>query len=360
MKILIIIIGLFLIFATVLPLLPKDAWWIRIFDFPRLQIMAITVIILLIYLFFYDLQNLFNLIFCLALLAAAAYQAFCIFPYTMLATKQVEDSSKQYDPSGKQNDPSCFSLMVANVLMSNRSATQLHTIIHAANPDLLLALETDHWWAEQLASLDSNYPYKVSHTLDNTYGMLLYSRLPLAETDVKFLVQDDVPSIHTLVNLPSGEQVELHCLHPLPPSPTEHERSTERDAELVMVGKAVRNARRPVVVAGDMNDVTWSRTTRLFRKVSRLLDPRVGRGLFTTFHAKYPLLRWSLDHVFHSTELRLIALKRLTYFGSDHFPIYVALSVEPRAAHHQEAPQAETNEWQEAQAMVDKAERKPC
>jgi endonuclease/exonuclease/phosphatase (EEP) superfamily protein YafD len=190
--------------------------------------------------------------------------------------------------------------------------------------------------------------------------MLLYSRLPLAETKVKFLIQDDVPSIHTLVNLPSGEQIELHCLHPLPPSPTEHERSTERDAELVLVGKAVRNARRPVVVAGDMNDVAWSRTTRLFQKISGLVDPRIGRGLFNTFHAKYPLLRWSLDHIFHSTELRLVAIKRLPYFGSDHFPMYVALSVEPQATSHQEAPQAEADDWQEAHKKVDQAECNSC
>ena len=353
MKILITIVGLFMVLATVLPLLPKDAWWIRMFDFPRLQIMAIAAFILAIYLIFFDIQNPFSFIFCVALLAAVVYQAFCIFPYTVLATKQVENSSQQ-------NNPSCFSLMVANVLMNNRSATQLRTIVQAANPDLLLAVETDHWWEEQLQSLASDYPYKVSHILDNTYGMLLYSRLPLAETKVKFLVQDDVPSIHTLVNLPSGEQVELHCLHPLPPSPTEHERSTERDAELLLVGKAVRDARRPVVVVGDMNDVAWSRTTRLFQKVSGLLDPRVGRGLFNTFHATYPLLRWSLDHIFHSTELRLVKLKRLPYFGSDHFPMYVALSVEPRAASHQEAPQAETDDWQEAHAKVDKAECTPC
>jgi hypothetical protein len=82
--------------------------------------------------------------------------------------------------------------------------------------------------------------------------------------------------------------------------------------------------------------------------------------LFNTFHATYPLLRWSLDHIFHSTELRLVKLKRLPYFGSDHFPMYIALSVEPRAASHQEAPQAETDDWQEAHAKVDKAEYKPC
>ncbi len=54
-------------------------------------------------------------------------------------------------------------------------------------------------------------------------------------------------------------------------------------------------------------------------------DPRVGRHYVNTFHADYPLLRWSLDHVFHSTDFALVDMQRLPHMGSDHFPVYAVL-----------------------------------
>jgi endonuclease/exonuclease/phosphatase (EEP) superfamily protein YafD len=125
-------------------------------------------------------------------------------------------------------------------------------------------------------------------------------------------------------------------------------RSTERDAELLMVGRIISQHDRPTIICGDLNDVAWSRTTKLFQKISGLLDPRIGRGLYNSFHAHYPLIRFPLDHVFHSNHFRLVELKRLPNVDSDHFPIYVSLSYETTAEIVQEKPEAEREEHIEA------------
>ena len=91
------------------------------------------------------------------------------------------------------------------------------------------------------------------------------------------------------------------------------------------VGTLVAQQGEPAVVAGDFNDVAWSNTGRLFQADGHLRDARVGRGLFNSFDATSRFLRWPLDHVYTTDDFRLIALKRLEEFGSDHFPIYAEL-----------------------------------
>ncbi len=99
----------------------------------------------------------------------------------------------------------------------------------------------------------------------------------------------------------------------------------------------------PVIVLGDFNDVAWSSTTSLFRKVSRLLDPRIGRGFYNTFNAKNVLMRWPLDHLFISEEFRIKVLERADHIKSDHFPMYTELTFEPENGeeHKAVAPSAE-------------------
>jgi len=183
--------------------------------------------------------------------------------------------------------------------------------------------------------------HSIKCPLDNLYGMHVFSRLPLLEPEICFLVEDDVPSIHALVKMRSGDEVRVHFVHPAPPSPTENPESAERDAELIVVARSVAGSEQPIVVAGDLNDVAWSATTRLFRKISGLLDPRIGRGMFNTFHVGYPFLRWPLDHLFHSEHFTLRFIDRLPSIGSDHFPLLTRLTLNTHRGARQDGLRAD-------------------
>jgi endonuclease/exonuclease/phosphatase (EEP) superfamily protein YafD len=203
------------------------------------------------------------------------------------------------------------------------------------------------WWQDKLKSIEPSYPYTVKCPLDNLYGMHVYSKFKLHNAEIKYLVEDDKPSIHACIKLNSGVRVRLHFLHPAPPSPTENETSTERDVELLVLARSLSDIDDPVIVAGDLNDVAWSRTTRTFRKISGLLDPRIGRGTFNTFHASYWFLRWPLDHLFHSKHFTLVAMQRLASIGSDHFPLLTTLAFTPEKKNDQEGIDAdeEDKKW---------------
>jgi endonuclease/exonuclease/phosphatase (EEP) superfamily protein YafD len=295
---------------------------VRSFDFPRLELAILAAVLLAAQWLLLDRAQPFTWVLAAATLACLMYQTWWILPYTPLFPKEVETAA----PDGGDT----FTIVCANVLTPNRNATGLLDMVRMEQPDVLIAVETDRWWEEQLDALEAEgWRHALKCPLDNLYGMHVYSRLPLEDAAIQFLVEDDIPSAHAAVVLRSGRRLRLHCLHPKPPSPTENPESGERDAELVMVGKSVADAELPVVVAGDLNDVAWSTTTRLFRKVSGLLDPRVGRGMFNTFHAKIPFARWPLDHLFHSRDFTVARIRRLPAFGSDHFPIVVQLVLAP-------------------------------
>ena len=335
--------------ATLLSLVRHDHWVWRIFDFPRLQIAAISLLCMLLNELFQQSDSLLFTCMEYVNFACAVWQIWQISAYTPLRPKQVQAYT------GTENGRT-ISILTSNVLTPNRQANKLIALIQQYQPHIFLTLESDKWWEEQLSVLETDYPHTVTIPLDNLYGMHLYSRLPLKDAEILYRVREDIPSIRALVQLESSEWIQIYCLHPMPPSPTEAEMSTERDGELLLVGKEIAKTHRACMVFGDLNDVAWSDTSRLFQRISGLLDPRVGRGLYNTFHANYPLFRYPLDHIFHSTDFLVCELKVLPHMGSDHFPVYGKFQYAPAADLIHETPEATQQDHAQATEKIEAAD----
>jgi len=333
--------------ATILPLSQKTHWMIRGMDFPRIQIMLFSLTLLSTIIFLSNLENPLVWILASANCICLIWQLWWILPYTPLWPKEVKTVNEN-------NLKRQLSIITSNVLAPNRNAKALINLVNKYQPDILITLESDLWWQEQLKVLEVEMPYFVKCPLDNLYGMHLYSKLRLHDQEISFLVEKDIPSIHVSIELRTGDKVRAHFVHPAPPSPTENTESSERDAELIIVARSVKKSEQPVIVTGDLNDVAWSSTTHLFRKISGLLDPRIGRGMFNTYHTKYLFMRWPLDHLFHSKHFTLCSIRRLPTIGSDHFPLYTSLSFTPSNGANQESLSAKANDYERSKKIADK------
>ncbi|MGN7884682.1 endonuclease/exonuclease/phosphatase family protein [Dyadobacter sp. 22481] len=339
--------GVVVVLMSLIPLVRSDYWTFRVFEYPRLQKLVLSVAIAGIHLSLFSSTDLQTLTLSAVFVLNSIYLCYLIYPFTPLAGKVIL-------PARKDLPENRLSILSSNVFQDNQNTTGCLNLIRKHDPDVVLLLETDKFWHENTLALRDNYPHEVPVPLENTYGMLLYSKLELSEIAVRYLVDEEIPSIKVLVTLPSGQKVQLYCVHPTPPVPGENLHSTERDKELLLVAKEVKKSRLPCIVVGDLNDVAWSYTTDLFTRISGLLDPRIGRGFFNTFHAKMPLLRFPLDHVFCSTDFKLVRLARLENFSSDHFPILISLQYERSASSEQEAPDAEPEDIELANEKIAK------
>lgn len=347
LKIILYSAGYLIILISLIPLIRQDYWFFRVFEYPRLQKLMVNIGLIIVFLALYEIQGTPEIFFTIALSLNFLYLCYQVFPYTILGKRQIF-RMEHADPANQ------ISLYIGNVFQYNKNADSYLRHIQKNEPDVVMLVETDKWWASKMEPLHEAYPYRIPVPLDNTYGMMLYSKLELLNSEVKYLVEKDIPSVHTQIRLPSGRLVRFYGLHPEPPVPQENPRSTERDKEILMVAREAKSCPDPVIVAGDLNDVAWSYTTELFSKTSGLLDPRRGRGFFNTFHAGHLFMRFPLDHIFCSNSFSLVDIKRRPNCGSDHFAMYIKLQYSKLAEATQEEPEADSSDLKTAQEKINK------
>jgi endonuclease/exonuclease/phosphatase (EEP) superfamily protein YafD len=340
-NIIISLISFLFVMVTVLPLVRNDYWTFRSMEYPRLQKLFLGIIIVAFQLIFLKGTDIFLWNF-LPALVAIIYLVIKIFPYTFFYKREMKVMSS---PDEKAQ----VKILTANVLETNTQFQKLLNLVADKDPDIVFLVETDQKWNMAMMALDKKYPYSLKIPLDNTYGMLFFSRLKLRNEEVVFRVEKDVPSVETEVQLPSGVWVKVFGLHPKPPVPGESMYSTAKDKELMKVAALVEKEVNPCIVMGDLNDVAWSHVTMLFRKVSGLLDPRRGRGFFSTFSALHWWFRFPLDYIFCSYHFGLVKMEKLPSIGSDHFAMFIHLQHQPGLHQKTDEPKADGSEKKEAE-----------
>lgn len=305
--------------VTLLPLTRSVRWWVRAWEFPRVHI-AITALACLVLVLVLPMT--FKAALAGGLVVCALYQATRIFPYTRFAKTEIALTPNVPDTSK-------ITLLSANVLMENTRKADLVRIIEREDPDVLFLMETDQNWLDALKECLDGYPTVLTYPLDNHYGLIFATRLKAPRAEVTFLSDDNTPTLRAELLGPDGTGFNFIGLHPRPPVPGND--TDRRDQQIKKAARLAGNANWPTVCMGDFNDAAWSWTSRRFKSYGNFLEPRVGRGMFSTFHAQYPLLAVPIDQLYLTKRVGLVSFGRLEEFGSDHFPIGAVITFRENA-----------------------------
>ncbi|MFD2036887.1 endonuclease/exonuclease/phosphatase family protein [Belliella marina] len=347
MRQILITISVLILISGLLPLIKHDNWTFRVFEYPRVQKFIITLVILAFWLIkSYRNPEWLDLFFIITISSLAIFLAVKIFPFTSFGEKMIADSQSDESDS--------IHLMVLNVYQHNTEYKKTISLIEKVNPDVFFLVETNQAWADAIQGFKKDYPYQIEVPLENTYGLLFYSKYEFTNESVNYLIDDEIPSIELDLVLSPEKSIRIYGIHPTPPVPSENPRSTDRDAEILKVGKKAKEHAGPCIVIGDLNDVGWSYSSELFLKISGLLDLRRGRGLFNTFHAKYFFLRWPLDHIFVSEHFTLNRINIHPDVNSDHFPIGCVLHLENNG--NNQSMEANEEEEEEVEEKIEEGE----
>lgn len=318
-----VVLGVF----TALPWVRSGWWVVRVCDFPRAQLGAVGVLgavvagVLLVagYRSAPVVAALALFVICGAVQGVHVVQFLPIWPDAVVSAEESDGGER-------------VRMLISNLDYENEQREEVVRWLERDDLDLLVLVEVNDQWMRDLGGVRERYGYRLEAVRPEGLGIVLWSKLELSDARVEHLISDDRPSLHATAHMPGGWSFAVNAVHPTPPGLEEEdgdrEDSRERDAELILLANRIADDDQlERLVIGDLNDAAWSHTTRMFLRISGMKDPRRGRGMFSTYPASVPLLRYPIDHVFVSDGFRVRELRRETAPGSDHLAMFADLQL---------------------------------
>lgn len=218
-------------------------------------------------------------------------------------------------------------IMLANVLTHNRRVDDLLVQMTEFDPDIVVLQEIDRWWVEALEDTESAYPYRAVEPRADNFGLLVLSRIPMADVELFHGEAARLPSAVASFVL-DGRPLRMATTHPLPPMGVRNQSS--RDAQLRRVKAHLCRERElddPLILIGDLNTTPWSPIYREVVSALHLRNAREGRGVLPTWPTHLPgILRIPIDHILLTDDFVVEQFRLGEEFGSDHLPVFVEVS----------------------------------
>lgn len=219
-------------------------------------------------------------------------------------------------------------ILLLNVLQRNNHYEEVRSLIRSEQPDIIVLVETNQKWLDELSEFQSVYPYTHSKPREDNYGVALLSREPLQEAEIRYFGEAGVPSVvaHLLIG-----KYPLTVIGTHPPPPKGALNSTFRNQQLDGLADLAREQSGEVILCGDLNMSPWSPFFWRLLKKSGLQNSARGFGLQPTWPTDRPLLRVPIDHCLVSAGITVSNRQVGPFVGSDHFPVILDFSFNQHA-----------------------------
>jgi len=212
---------------------------------------------------------------------------------------------------------------LANVLTTNRNYARLLQQINATNPDIICLLETSQDWINNLEKIKTRYPFHLEIPRDDNFGISIYSKLEMLNTERKLFGKFSTPSIISDLKLPEGI-FKLILTHPLPPIGQKYFQG--RNQQMESLAEFITEQSHPVILAGDLNMTPWSPYFQNFVRQSKMRGASQGFGWTPTW-PEFPLLKIPLDHILINQNTKTKSFQVLESIGSDHNPVFAQIGI---------------------------------
>jgi endonuclease/exonuclease/phosphatase (EEP) superfamily protein YafD len=209
-------------------------------------------------------------------------------------------------------------IMTFNINAFNAKRAAAVDAIRAGGADLVVVQEAAGSWPKALDALRRDYRHVAPADVARSQGMMIFSRYPILNIEQFQPISEYYPYLVATLQLPSAT-LTLISMHP--PRPLRIGESVDRDVYFSRVADHVQALDGPVVVAGDLTAVPWSRPFRDMVRRTRLTSAWSLRPWLSTWPSWAPYVGLPLDQILVNEDAAITAVGLGDSAGSDHFPV---------------------------------------
>ena len=216
-------------------------------------------------------------------------------------------------------------LLACNVKTDNSDVAGLLREVRLGEPDVVILMEVDDGWIRGLESLREKYPHQLVEARSDNFGLALFSRWPLHESQVHRF-DDAVPSLSARIEV-AGRWATVLATHPVPPMGLRGSARRNQQLEALAEWSAAQPGR--LIVAGDLNLTPWSPWFTELTTRGGLTDVASTVGWLNSWPTFLPApVGIAIDHCLVRGSVRAVSRERGERIGSDHFPVRIRLQLD--------------------------------